>query len=77
MPKGHRYQVEIPLDFGAPGKGLAARSGKTGKTGAPGQPEKMVYFDGRAVKKLPGKYQGGKFIAELDLGDPPLGRTTG
>jgi len=59
LPKGQRYQVEIPL---AAGKSEAA---------------KMVYFDGQKVRKLPGKSQGGKFIAELDLGDPPLGNTAG
>ena len=75
LPKGHRYQVEIPLtrSGGAAGAALSQR----GKGETPGQAEKMVYFDGRQVKKLPGQYRGGKFIAELDLGDPPIGHTTG
>ena len=34
---------------------------------------KLVYFDGKKVKKLPGKMKGKKFEGELDLGDPPIG----
>jgi hypothetical protein len=34
---------------------------------------KLVYFDGKKVKKLPGKMKGKKFQGELDLGDPPIG----
>ncbi|HIE57584.1 MAG TPA: hypothetical protein EYP88_05060 [Anaerolineales bacterium] len=54
LPKGYRYQIEIPH-----------------------LPGKTVYFDGSRVRELPGKVDGNKFIAELDLGDPPIGKTTG
>ena len=37
---------------------------------------KLVYFDGTDVQKLVGQARGNKFVADLDLGDPPIGETT-
>ena len=37
---------------------------------------KLVYFDGAQVQKLVGQARGNKFVADLDLGDPPIGETT-
>ena len=34
---------------------------------------KFVYFDGTQVRKLEGRVQNRKFLADLDLGDPPVG----
>ena len=36
---------------------------------------KLVYFDGTQVQKLAGQVSEGRFIGELDLGDPPVGET--
>ncbi len=63
LPKGQHYQVEIPLAAGQIESSVTAA--------------KIVYFDGKKVKELPGKFQGRVFVAELDLGDPPIGHTTG
>ena len=53
LPKGRKYQVELPAGLG-----------------------QLVYFDGTQVQKLAGQAKGNKFIADLDLGDPPIGETT-
>ena len=37
---------------------------------------KLVYFDGTQVQKLVGQAKADKFVADLDLGDPPIGETT-
>ena len=37
---------------------------------------KLIYYDGTQVQKLAGQTKGNKFIADLDLGDPPIGETT-
>jgi len=37
---------------------------------------KLVYFDGSSVQKLVGRARGNKFVADLDLGDPPIGETS-
>jgi hypothetical protein len=37
---------------------------------------KLVYFDGTQVLKLAGQTKDDKFVADLDLGDPPIGETT-
>jgi hypothetical protein len=71
LPKGHRYQVEIPIPSSASGKAAKAAGAGAAEQG------KMVYYDGRQVRKLEGKYQQGRFVAELDLGDPPVGQTAG
>lgn len=34
---------------------------------------KYVYFDGSQVRPLPGQMRNRKFLADLDLGDPPVG----
>jgi hypothetical protein len=36
---------------------------------------KLVYFDGNQVQKLTGRVRKNNFVAELDLGDPPIGET--
>jgi hypothetical protein len=53
LPKGKKYQVELPIGLG-----------------------KLVYFDGAQVRKLVGRAKGKKFVAVLDLGDPPIGETS-
>jgi hypothetical protein len=37
---------------------------------------KLVYFDGKQVLKLAGQARDNKLVADLDLGDPPIGETT-
>jgi hypothetical protein len=34
---------------------------------------KFVYYDGSQVLQLTGRVRSGKFFADLDLGDPPMG----
>ena len=34
---------------------------------------KFVYFDGMEIRRLAGRVEKSKFLADLDLGDPPVG----
>jgi hypothetical protein len=51
-------------------------AGKKYQIELPGDLRTPVYFDGKSVQKLSGQVEGKKFIAHLDLGDPPIGEAT-
>ena len=51
-------------------------AGKKYQIELPGDLRTPVYFDGKSVQKLSGRVEGKKFVAHLDLGDPPIGEAT-